>query len=610
MILEFDILPYWQWLLWNSAKFALGAFVLTLLALVVNFLILAVRHGPLMAGDTIFRVLTGAVMDVIRLSPRRVYTLARLAVRESMRRRVWIVFVVFAMILFFAGWFLDPNSQNPVKLYLSFVMWATTCLVALLGLFLSTFSIPNDMKNKVIYTIVTKPVRSSEIVLGRMLGFTFVGTVLLMLMGFFSYLFVTRSLRHTHEMPVSNLQKPDANGVITGVTSLNQNHHHEVRIDGVQDAYTDFDQANGHRHSLIAKEVDGKTTYEIGPREDLEIARVPVLGELEFVNNQGDRGGRELGVSVGHEWRYRRFIEGNSPAAVIWTFDNVTPEQYSPDGLLIERTIRVFRTHKGKITEGISGNMFFRNPETQVRSTPLSFTAKENRVDSQWVDRRQFVNEGGKRREVDLYKDLVSPDGKLEVWIQCTSPGQYFGAARSDLYLRAGDNPFAWNLFKGYLGIWFLMVLVISFGVMFSTFLSGPVAFLATLGILVISLFANSFIIPLADAVWSGNTKNMPGGGPVESIMRWATDKGITAPVSNDLNWRTGKSADLVIMAGMTSVAHLLPDLRRYSNSSLVETGFDVPANLVWQQATTTLAFFIVTFIIGLLFLRTREVAR
>ena len=53
------------------------------------------------------------------------------------------------------------------------------------------------------------------------------------------------------------------------------------------------------------------------------------------------------------------------------------------------------------------------------------------------------------------------------------------------MYLRARDASFALNFVKGYLGIWVQMLLVTSFGVMFSTFLSGPVAMMATLAALV-----------------------------------------------------------------------------------------------------------------------------
>ena len=61
--------------------------------------------------------------------------------------------------------------------------------------------------------------------------------------------------------------------------------------------------------------------------------------------------------------------------------------------------------------------------------------------------------------------------------------------APADLYIRAGDASFELELPKGYVGIWFQMVLVIGIGVMFSTFLSGAVAMLATLGCMVMGFF-------------------------------------------------------------------------------------------------------------------------
>ena len=102
---------------------------------------------------------------------------------------------------------------------------------------------------------------------------------------------------------------------------------------------------------------------------------------------------------------------------------------------------------------------------------------------------RKLTDPNGKK--LDLFKDLVD-DGKVEIWLQCVDDAQYFGVAQADMYLRAGDASFAVNFAKGYLGIWLQMLLVISFGVMFSTFLSGPVAMMATLASLVVGFCANS----------------------------------------------------------------------------------------------------------------------
>ena len=86
------------------------------------------------------------------------------------------------------------------------MLTATTYLVLLMALFLSAFSLPADIKNRTIYTVVTKPVRPGEIVLGRILGFTAIGTLLLVVMGLVSYVFVVRVLDHTHEVEVASLK--------------------------------------------------------------------------------------------------------------------------------------------------------------------------------------------------------------------------------------------------------------------------------------------------------------------------------------------------------------------------------------------------------------------
>ena len=112
----------------------------------------------------------------------------------------------------------------------------------------------------------------------------------------------------------------------------------------------------------------------------------------------------------------------------------------------------------------------------------------------------------------DLFRDMVDDKGEIEIWVTCIVPQQYFGAAQADVYLLAGDASFALNFAKGYLGIWLQMMLVIGLGVMFSTFSSGPVALMTTLGALIGGFF-HEFMFKLA----TGQTY---GGGPAESFIR------------------------------------------------------------------------------------------
>ena len=52
------------------------------------------------------------------------------------------------------------------------MLTATSYLVLLLALIISSLSLPADIKNRTLHTVVTKPVRASEVVLGRIVGFT------------------------------------------------------------------------------------------------------------------------------------------------------------------------------------------------------------------------------------------------------------------------------------------------------------------------------------------------------------------------------------------------------------------------------------------------------
>jgi hypothetical protein len=255
-------LPYWDWLAgdwwhggtnWGAGiQFLMTAVSLAVCALVVGYLIALVRHGPLKAGDITYRVVTNGLIELARISPRRVWALARLAIKEAVRRRIVVALVVYGIILIFASWYLQSGYREPSKLFFSFVLTATTYLVLMIALLVSAFSLPHDFKTKTIYTVVTKPVRAGDIVLGRIFGFTLVGTALLSLMALGSYVFVWRTLYHTHEIEVASLENIyDAKGETVGKkgsTTRNQFHRHEVELDNEGRGVAL--PANSHKHSI------------------------------------------------------------------------------------------------------------------------------------------------------------------------------------------------------------------------------------------------------------------------------------------------------------------------------------------------------------------------
>ncbi len=635
MVLENAVSPFSSWIGPAFLQWLLVIAGLAVGGLIFGFLVAVLRNGPLRATAMTWQAIRGAVVDLFLISPRRVWALACLAVKESIRRRVLVGFLVFVLILLFASWFLDPNSVEPARLYMSFVLTASSYLVLLLVLFLSVFSLPADIRSRTLHTVMTKPVRHSEVVLGRMLGFILIGTGLLGIMGFMSYFFVVRGLAHTHAMTAANLKPvrqirvgPGEKQPLEGYTDTAHGHRHKVHIKS--DGSGQIDIERRHWHGLEVEGSGDQAVYHVGPEEGSLVARVPVYGKLAFRDREGIDA--KEGISVGYEWAYRSYIQGGSPAAAIWTFTGLRPED-NPDGLHVEMNIEVFRTHKGDMQKGVLGSIAVRNPDNGLMVETEIFESKEFSTKQvtipvklerklvsgvQILQRKSQGADGNivlspavgdpklaqlkETDDIDLYKDLVTPDGRLEIWLRCVEPGQYFGAAQADLYLRAADALFTVNFAKGYLGIWLQMVLVIGFGVMFSTFLSGPVAMMATIGALIGGLF-NPFMAKLA-------TGKALGGGPLESMIRLVQQQNMMSDLTPTLGTEVAQSLDVVSAYGLKVLSSILPSFSDFSYANFVADGFNIDANTMLVRSVEALAFFVPVFIAGYFFMKMREVAR
>jgi hypothetical protein len=335
------------------------------------------------------------------------------------------------------------------------------------------------------------------------------------------------------------------------------------------------------------------------------LAKVPIYGKLRFYDRTGRPG---KGISVGKEWTYRRYIEGGSLAAAVWTFEGISAERY-PNGLPLEMNISVFRTHKGDIVSGILGSITVKNPSTGLSSEPIPFTATEFVVSTNLVPRqlktKAKTETGGLDQDatltdVDLFEDLVDDQGRVEIWIQCSEWGQYYGMAQPDIYIRGRDANYTLNFTKAYIGIWLQMVIITCFGVMFSTFLSGPVAMFATVMIYNVGFF-KTFVIEVATGV-------QEGGGPLESLIRLLTQKNLTTPLDmGAFVERTVKIVDAVLLFFMWLAAKVFPDFREFNWSRFVAYGFNINGNLVLQHVVVTAAFVLVLSVYGYFFLKSRE---
>ena len=109
-----------------------------------------------------------------------------------------MVFVVFAILFMFGGWFLTGSTNTredlQVRNYISFALTTTSWLILPVALLMSCWGVPEDIKARSIHTVVTKPARRWKLSLEEILGYVFVGSVVLILMGFVGNVWVHRQV--------------------------------------------------------------------------------------------------------------------------------------------------------------------------------------------------------------------------------------------------------------------------------------------------------------------------------------------------------------------------------------------------------------------------------
>lgn len=170
---------------------------LTLVVLLASLVSLFINYRG--KGAVLFaHEVEGCAKDIFSLSLRRIWALSRLTFVEAYRRKALAVFVVFALLFMFAGWFMGGGTgditNDQVKVYISFVLRTISWLTLPLVLVLSCFGIPEDIRLRSLHTVVTKPARRLEIVIGRVLGYSLIGTVVLLLMSVVGWIWIIRQI--------------------------------------------------------------------------------------------------------------------------------------------------------------------------------------------------------------------------------------------------------------------------------------------------------------------------------------------------------------------------------------------------------------------------------
>ena len=658
-----------EWLASNALLFLIVIVAAIILSVTFGFLVAAFRHGPFEGFYVLAQVIGEAVPDFLKSSPRRIWAIAMLAVKEALRRKVVLAtFAIFALTLLFGGWFMNSNSERPDRIYVNFVMFGTQLLVLMMGMLISSFSLPDDIKNKTIYTIVTKPVRSTEIVIGRLLGFGLLSTALLALMGVLSFVFVSRGLEHTHQIvggtqtleafvPVSgefsslDKKRIAENAILEAQTNRKNGHSHrlEVLVDirkpseprpedrsnivserVLEDGTTEYQMvvcstAAGHTHRVFVEGEGESAKITLGPPVGFFRARNPIYCDsILFYDREGEP--KTKGINVGNENQRRSYIGGGSPrqgtslAKVEFNFGSFFESSFpnlkkGDDGeqiVPLEMDIGVFRSFKDDVEKRVTAGIQFESvPDNDAGnrfvSDILDFETNEFTVQTLPISRKLvgkvFAPDGNLVEQglYDLFDDFAQ-NGNLKLTLKCRDYNQYLGVDQPDVYFRPSDAPYAWNFFKGYVGIWCQMIIVIAIGVALSTSLSAPITMLGTIVIIFLGFFS-SFVQDLASPT------NI-GGGPLESFIRVVTQQNMVSDLDTNLFITVVKNVDIGISYLLYGLSFLAPDFSRFSFSNELSAGYSVSNSRLLIALSLTLVFCIGFILLGYFSLKTREIAK
>lgn len=221
---------------------------------------------------------------------RRIFAIAWLTVVESVRRMgaPWVVITVFVVVLAFTHWFLQPPRAAELgRLYVGTLSLLCSLLLTVMVTLLTPLSIPYDIAQQTIYTVVSKPVRRLEMIWGRIIGFMTIVTLLLALFGGIGLVYLWRTVQ------VGAIQRTEAAAA----------------------------KARADKLELQAKQFE-EEARQLRTRMQ---ARVPVKGSLTFLDSRGTP--QYKGIDVGQELEARSHIEGATQATAIWKF-GVIPDPY------------------------------------------------------------------------------------------------------------------------------------------------------------------------------------------------------------------------------------------------------------------------------------------
>jgi ABC-type transport system involved in multi-copper enzyme maturation permease subunit len=504
---------------------------------------------------------------------RRIFALAQLSFKEAIRSRVLYAFSFLLVLFLFGSWFIPHKPEDEVRSYVGVVYWVMKVLLLVAAVVLTAFSLPKDIRQQTIHTIITKPVERFEIILGRFLGFAALMTLVLLLMTTLSVIYVLRGID-----PEAAAESLKAREPLYG----------ELHFENTGDQ---------SKATNVGREWDYRSYITAGPRNQppqfavWDFPSIPgalanrktVRCEFTFDIYRTTKGFENRGVSCEFQFQTAHFdkaqqdkynqerasLQKQSPRPSDAEIDNQLAEQFGYY-IVAAKDITDYHTQYIDVPVGLFRNAL--QGQTATRSAK------------------------------------GEPTPPLQVRVRCRSQTQYVGMAKYDFYWRIDDPQgggdkaaFAFNFYKGIFGMWLILCLVVGLAVALSTYLSGVITLL-----LVAMLYLGGVTRPFIASLAEGTSA---GGGPMEALVRLANRQVALIPLEDSTAAKVATTSDFGFRGFMYVILHLIPDVDRYDLRNYVSEGFNIPITQLLLDGGVMVLYLLPWIILAYYLIKWREIA-
>ena len=513
------------------------------------------------AFASILAVALPFLINLPRLSGQRIFAIAKLSFKEAIRKRVLYAFTGLLLILLFGSWFIPAKSSDQLRTYVTVVFWAMTDILLMVSALLASFGIPGDIKSQSLFLIVTKPVERVEILLGRLLGYMSLLSLVLLVLSGAGLLYILRGVS-----PEAAEESLKARAPVYGRLRY-ENTSSSTQGDNVGREWEYRGYISG---SQGASTPQPKAIWEFASLPAALANRARVTAEFTFDIYRTTKGYENQGVGIG----------------MVFTTRNHDPEK-----MRVERESRERQGKPPLSTEELAGLFGYFQPSSSITFYDFSTGSTD-------LPGALFANA--------LEGDSKAPP--LIVTVTCKESTQYVGMARYDFYLREDDTGsgadavrFSWNFLKGSMGLWLRILLVTTISLVLSTYLSGVVSLLVALFVFMLGQF-QEFLVSLV-------LGRVSGGGPLENFSRLITNEVAGKQLENTALNNVLMNTDRMLREALAGMLNFLPEVKSLSYTEYVSNGFSIGGEDLVSNTIRTCAYLLPWLLLGYHLLREREVA-